>query len=126
MSPVFDFLFGQYSGYKSVDVFLEITAVIFGLISVGYAKKNSIWVYPTGMISTSIFVYLLLKWTLLGDMLINAYYFIMSAYGWYYWSKKKRAGSCPSCDRYSAQRIQNGIGAVFGKSNFHILGLSSL
>ncbi len=89
MSPVFDFLFGQYSGYKSVDVVLEITAVIFGLISVGYAKKNSIWVYPTGMISTSIFVYLLLKWTLLGDMLINAYYFMMSAYGWYYWSKKK-------------------------------------
>ena len=41
------------------------------------------------MISTSIFVYLLLKWALLGDMIINAYYFIVSAYGWYYWSMKK-------------------------------------
>ena len=41
------------------------------------------------MISTSIFVYLLFKWALLGDMTINAYYFIMSAYGWYYWSKRE-------------------------------------
>lgn len=89
MSPVFDFLFGQYIGYASIDVILEITGVLFGLLSVWYAKKNNIWVYPTGMISTSIFVYLLFKWALLGDMIINAYYFIMSAYGWYYWSKRE-------------------------------------
>ena len=89
MSPVFDFLFGQYIGYASIDVVLEITGVLFGLLSVWYAKKNNIWVYPTGMISTSIFVYLLFKWALLGDMIINAYYFIMSAYGWYYWSKRE-------------------------------------
>ena len=89
MSPVFDFLFGQYIGYASIDVVLEITGVLFGLLSVWYAKKNNIWVYATGMISTSIFVYLLFKWALLGDMIINAYYFIMSAYGWYYWSKRE-------------------------------------
>ena len=40
------------------------------------------------MISTSIFVYLLLKWGLLGDMMINGYYFIMSIYGWYVWTRK--------------------------------------
>jgi nicotinamide mononucleotide transporter len=89
MSPVFDFLFQQYSGYATLDIVLEIIGVFFGLISVWYAKKNSIWVYPTGMISTAIFVYLLLKWALLGDMIINAYFFIMSAYGWYFWSKKE-------------------------------------
>ena len=89
MSPVFDFLFGQYIGHASIDVVLEITGVLFGLLSVWYAKKNNIWVYPTGMISTSIFVYLLFKWALLGDMIINAYYFVMSAYGWYYWSKRE-------------------------------------
>ena len=89
MSPVFDFLFGQYIGYATIDIVLEITGVLFGLMSVWYAKKNNIWVYPTGMISTSIFVYLLFKSALLGDMIINAYYFIMSAYGWYYWSKRE-------------------------------------
>ena len=89
MSQVFNFLFRQYSDYNSVDISMEIIAVILGLVSVIYAKKNSVLLYPTGMVSTGIFVYLLIKWYLLGDMLINAYYFIMSGYGWYYWSQKK-------------------------------------
>lgn len=88
MNHIFDFFFGQYTTYNTVDVVLEIIAVIFGFLSVWYSKQNKILVFPTGMISTLIFVYLLLKWGLLGDMMINAYYFIMSVYGWYFWTKK--------------------------------------
>ena len=88
MSQIFDFLFGQYSVYSTIEIVLEIVAVIFGFLSVWYSKQNKIWVFPTGMISTSIFVYLLLKWELLGDMMINGYYFIMSIYGWYIWTRK--------------------------------------
>ena len=91
MYQVFDFLFGQYREYLPQDIILEITGVILGLLSVVYAKKNNVLVYPTGMVSTAIFVYLLFKWSLLGDMIINAYYFIMSGYGYYYWSQKKGA-----------------------------------
>ncbi|MFD2892496.1 nicotinamide riboside transporter PnuC [Flavobacterium chuncheonense] len=84
-----EFLFAQYKGYETIDIVLEIIAVVFGLISVLCAKKNNIWVYPTGLISTIIYVYLLLKWGLIGDMLINGYYTIMSVYGWYMWTRKK-------------------------------------
>ena len=87
MSPIFESLFAQYATYEPLDVMLEITGVVFGLLSVWLAKKNHIGVFPTGMISTSIFVYLLLKWGLVGDMLINAYYFGMSVYGWVIWSR---------------------------------------
>ena len=89
MSEILNFLFEQYSQSQTIDIILEITAVIFGLLSVWYSKNNNILVFPTGMISTSIFIYLLYKWVLLGDMLINAYYFIMSIYGWYIWTRKK-------------------------------------
>ena len=88
MNQIFDFLFGQYYSYSTLDIYLEIIAVIFGFLSVWYSKQNKIWVFPTGMISTAIFVYLLLKWELLGDMMINGYYFIMSVYGWYIWTRK--------------------------------------
>lgn len=87
MIQIIDYLFEQYQSYETVDIVLEIIAVLFGFSSVWYSKQNKIWVFPTGMISTSIFVYLLLKWGLLGDMMINAYYFIMSVYGWYIWTK---------------------------------------
>lgn len=88
MNQLTEFIFNQYSSYETTDVVLEIVAVIFGFLSVWYSKQNKILVFPTGMISTSIFVYLLLKWGLLGDMMINAYYFIMSVYGWFIWSRK--------------------------------------
>jgi len=84
-----DYFFSQYSEYPTLDVFLEIVAVVFGLLSVWYAKKDNILVFPTGLVSTSIFVYLLWKWTLWGDMMINGYYFVMSIYGWYHWTRKK-------------------------------------
>jgi len=87
MMDFLDQLFFQYSQYSNIDISLEIIAVFFGFLSVWFSKNNNILVFPTGMINTSIFVYLLLKWSLLGDMIINAYYFIMSIYGWYFWLK---------------------------------------
>ena len=87
MMDFLDQLFFQYSQYSNIDISLEIIAVFFGFLSVWFSKNNNILVFPTGMINTSIFVYLLLKWSLLGDMIINAYYFVMSIYGWYFWIK---------------------------------------
>jgi len=89
MSEIFDLLFEQYSQYQTKDIVLEIIAVVFGLLSVWYSKNNNILVFPTGMISTTIFIYLLYKWVLLGDMMINAYYFVMSIYGWFIWTRKE-------------------------------------
>lgn len=88
---MFEFIFSQYKDYEFIDMILEITAVVFGIISVLLAKKNNILVYPTGLVSTIIYTYLLLKYTLLGDMLINVYYTIMSIYGWYLWTRKKES-----------------------------------
>ena len=88
MESILASLLAPYQEYSTMNIFLEATAIIFGLMSVWFSKKNSIWVYPTGIISTVIFVYLLYNWNLLGDMLINAYYFSMSIYGWYYWTRK--------------------------------------
>lgn len=88
MESILASLLAPYQEYSTLNIFLEVTAVFFGLLSVWFSKKNNIWVYPTGILSTLIFVYLLFHWGLLGDMLINAYYFSMSIYGWYYWTRK--------------------------------------
>ncbi|AGC76646.1 nicotinamide mononucleotide transporter [Nonlabens dokdonensis] len=82
---VFEFIFGQYRDYSSSHIVLELVAIAASIISVYFSFKNSVLVFPFGIMSTLIFVYLLFQWNLLGDMVINAYYFIMSIYGWYYW-----------------------------------------
>lgn len=84
-----DFFFAQYANYPASEIALELIGVFFGLASVWFAKKDNILVFPTGLISTFIYAYLLWKWELLGDSMINGYYFIMSIYGWYHWTRKK-------------------------------------
>jgi nicotinamide mononucleotide transporter len=67
---------------------LEFMAVVFGLLSVWYAKQEKILVYPTGIISVVIYVYICFNYKLYADAGINFFYFVMSVYGWYSWSKK--------------------------------------
>jgi nicotinamide mononucleotide transporter len=70
---------------------LEAIAVFFGLLSVWYSKQENILVYPTGIISVLIYIYLTFEYKLYADMGINGYYFVMSVYGWYNWTSTKYA-----------------------------------
>ncbi len=87
MSDFFNFFFQPYYSASLFNILLEATAAIFGVISVLYARKENILVFPTGIISTAIYVYLLSQWSLYGDLIINVYYTLMSIYGWYMWRK---------------------------------------
>ncbi|MBV6881374.1 nicotinamide riboside transporter PnuC [Epilithonimonas ginsengisoli] len=80
-------LTAQYSSYETYLIIFEVVAVFFGLLSVFFSIKQNIWVYPTGIISTVLFIYIMYVFGLLGDMLINVYYTVMSVYGWILWSK---------------------------------------
>ena len=89
MVELYDFFLEAYSTYSKLDIGLEFLAFSFGIISVIYAKKENILVYPTGIICTVITVYLLYKAQYFGDMMMNIYYSLMSIYGWWNWSRIK-------------------------------------
>ncbi|APD06956.1 nicotinamide riboside transporter [Flavobacteriaceae bacterium UJ101] len=85
MIELVDYLVKPYESYSNTQIYLEAIAAFFGLLSVVFSMLKKVWVFPTGMISTFIYVYLLFNWGLYGDTMINAYYFVMSVYGWYFW-----------------------------------------
>ena len=89
MVELYNFFLETYSTYSKLDIGLEFLAFSFGIISVIYAKKENILVYPTGIICTVITVYLLYKAQYFGDMMMNIYYSLMSIYGWWNWSRIK-------------------------------------
>jgi len=64
---------------------IEWIAVITGLLSVWCSMKENILVYPFGIVSVLIYVYLAFNYKLYADMGVNSYYFVMSVYGWYHW-----------------------------------------
>jgi nicotinamide mononucleotide transporter len=71
---------------------LEYVAVVFGIVSVVYSRKENILVYPTGLISTILFTYLCFVWDLYAEASLNLYYTVMSIYGWILWSRMKTNG----------------------------------
>ncbi|MEI9957354.1 MAG: nicotinamide mononucleotide transporter family protein [Ferruginibacter sp.] len=73
---------------KETDA-LQWTAVVLGVAEVLLAKANKIWLYPTGIASTLLSIYILLLAGLYAECLLNGYYVVMSIYGWWYWIKKK-------------------------------------
>ena len=66
----------------------EMIAVAFGIISVWFARKASILVFPAGIISTTIYIFIFFTAGLYANMGINLYYTIISIYGWYNWTRK--------------------------------------
>lgn len=69
---------------------LEYVAVVFGIASVWFSKKENILVYPVGLINTITYIYLSFKGHLFGEATVNLYYTIVSIYGWIIWAKKDR------------------------------------
>jgi nicotinamide mononucleotide transporter len=68
--------------------YLEWAAIISGIASVWFSKKEKIWVYPTGLVGTILYVYLSLKGDLYGEAFVNFYYTVMSLYGWWNWQRR--------------------------------------
>lgn len=83
-----DFFIAVYNGLLQTT-WLEAIAVVMGIVSVWYSRKENILVFPTGIINTTLYIYLSFKGNLLGEASVNLYYTIMSLYGWYWWSRKK-------------------------------------
>ena len=89
MNHLIDFFIEAYYSTPATYILLEFIAFVFGIISVVYAKRTHILVYPSGLVATIISVFLLYKAGFFGDMMMNFYYSIMSIYGWWNWARKK-------------------------------------
>ena len=98
-----EFLLNAYKNASTIQIVLEFIAFVFGILSVWFAKKENIWVYPTGLIATIITTYLLYIAGYLGDMMINGYFSIMSIYGWYKWARKENENEVIAISRANSK-----------------------
>jgi len=105
-----EFFVESYKNTPWLVIVLEAITFVFGIASVYFAKKENILVYPTGLIATTITVYLLYRAGYFGDMVINGYYSIMSIYGWYNWSRKKDGIKVIAISRTNSHEKLTGFG----------------
>jgi nicotinamide mononucleotide transporter len=65
--------------------YIEIFAAITGLLYIYFAIKRKIWLWPLGLITSALYVYVFFMTRFYADMGLNLYYVVISVYGWYYW-----------------------------------------
>jgi nicotinamide mononucleotide transporter len=87
-------IYQQFIEGLKATTWLEFVAVVFGIASVLFSRKENILVYPTGIINTVMYTWFCFAWWgLYAEGSLNFYYTIMSVYGWVLWSRKKGDGS---------------------------------
>lgn len=92
--------------------YLELTAVFFGLLSVWFMKKENILVFPFGIINVLIYVYICFTAKLYAYASINVFYFLMSVYGWYNWSRRDKDNKTIRITQCSVKGIVMNIFAI--------------
>jgi nicotinamide mononucleotide transporter len=117
-----EFFLNAYENASTTQIVLEFIAFVFGILSVWFAKKENILVYPTGLIATIITTYLLYIAGYLGDMMINGYFTIMSIYGWYKWARKENDTEIIAITRTNKKEKIIGI-ALFFVTIFVVFGI---
>lgn len=107
---LYDFFLNSYRDTPLFVIVLEAITFVFGIASVYLAKKENSWVYPTGLIATTITAYLFYRTQYIGDLLVNVYYSVMSIYGWYLWTKIKDGTPVVAISRTNRNEKLTGIG----------------
>ncbi len=69
------------------ELIIESIAVATGLLSVWYSKKINVLVFPIGIISVLLYVFIFIKNGLFANAVINFMYFVISVFGWWNWVK---------------------------------------
>lgn len=84
-------IFQQFMDGLRATTAIEFIAVIAGIVSVIYSRMENILVFPTGLINTTLFIYLSIKGQLFGEASVNFYYTVMSLYGWWNWARRDKS-----------------------------------
>ena len=100
----FQEIYQQFIQGMQQTTWLEYMAVFAGIASVWFSRIENIWVYPTGLVSTVIYIFLSMKGHLYGEASVNLYYTIMSVYGWVLWAKTNEAKEHLVVIRYSSSK----------------------
>ncbi|MFV0591472.1 MAG: nicotinamide riboside transporter PnuC [Draconibacterium sp.] len=69
---------------------IEVLGAILGLLYIFFSIRQNIFTWPTGLISSFLYVIVFFNAKLYADMGLQVYYVLISLYGWYFWIKGKK------------------------------------
>jgi nicotinamide mononucleotide transporter len=106
--------------------YVELIGTLFGLVSVYLATRANILTWITGIVNEIFLFSIFFQVQLYADMLLQVFFFVVTIFGWYHWSKPKK--EIPISESDNKARILYLIVTFLGTlilgfliSNLHVL-----
>lgn len=68
------------------DNYIEAVGTLLSIVYLIFSIKQNIWLWPLGIISSAMYIYIFFIAKIYADMGLQVYYVLISIYGWYSWS----------------------------------------
>jgi nicotinamide mononucleotide transporter len=65
--------------------YIEIFGAVTGILYVFLEIKQNLWLWPVGIITSAVYIWVFFTGKLYADMSLQVYYLAISALGWYWW-----------------------------------------
>ena len=69
---------------------IELLGAILGIIYIRFSIRQNIFTWPTGILTSSIYIVVFFNSALYAAMRLQFYYVAISVYGWFYWLQGKK------------------------------------
>jgi nicotinamide mononucleotide transporter len=65
--------------------YIEIFGAVTGILYVIFEIRQNLWLWPVGIITSTVYIWVFFTGKLYADMSLQGYYLIISILGWYWW-----------------------------------------
>ena len=72
--------------------YIEVFGAVAGIIYVFLEIRQNIWLWPVGIITSAVYIWVFFTSKIYADMSLQGYYLIISCLGWYWWSRRWSKG----------------------------------
>jgi nicotinamide mononucleotide transporter len=73
--------------------YIEVFGALTGIIYVFLEIRQNIWLWPVGIITSAVYIWVFLTSKIYADMSLQVYYLVISCLGWYWWARGRRHGA---------------------------------
>ena len=73
--------------------YIEVFGAITGIIYVFLEIRQNIWLWPVGIITSAVYIWVFFTSKIYADMSLQVYYLAISCFGWYWWARAREQGA---------------------------------
>ena len=106
--------------------YIEIFGAFTGIIYVFLEIKRNIWLWPLGIVTSAVYIYVFYQSKFYADMGLQWYYLFISIYGWIIWGRAKKIENAGSKEDGESERVREEKGIVISNIKYRQIMVLSL